>query len=192
MAQMTVSDPTAILEFWFGAANEWRSEWFRKDERFDTSVRERFGALVAQALAGGLSEWTDTAPGALARVLLLDQFTRNIFRGTARAFDGDALALAAARTMVERNQDAALAPLRRVFVYLPFEHAEDAVPQLTSLRLFRALTKADASLADFEDYAQRHAEVIERFGRFPHRNAVLGRTSTPREQTFLRQPGSSF
>lgn len=187
-------DPRAaeVLDFWFGADETARAEWFRKDAAFDALIHERFGALVGQALAGGLADWDRAADTALARVLLLDQFTRNIFRGTSRAFDGDAQALALARSMVARGADQALPPLRRVFVYLPFEHAEDAGAQRESLRLFGALAAAHPALASYEDYARRHAVVIERFGRFPHRNAVLGRASTPEEVAFLREPGSSF
>jgi uncharacterized protein (DUF924 family) len=185
----------AILDFWFGTgavAAAPRAEWFRKDAAFDALIAARFGALVEQALAGGLADWAQAPPGALARVLLLDQFTRNVLRDTPRAFAGDALALAAARSMVARGDDQALTPLRRVFVYLPFEHAEDRAAQAESLRLFAALRATDPALADFEDYAQRHAVVIERFGRFPHRNAVLGRESTAEELAFLQQPGSRF
>jgi uncharacterized protein (DUF924 family) len=189
---MTLTEPEAILDFWFGAANERRAEWFRKDAGFDASIGERFGGLVARALAGGLTDWTNRPDSALARVLLLDQFTRNMFRGSARAFAGDALALAAARAMVDAGQDAQLPLLRRVFVYLPFEHAEDADAQQTSLRLFAALRQSDPSLGDFEEYARRHAEVIARFGRFPHRNAVLGRSSTAQELAYLQQPGAGF
>lgn len=176
-----------VLDFWFGPQDAARAEWFRKDESFDAVIRLRFGAQVERALAGGLLEWEATPEGALARVLLLDQFTRNIFRGTARAFAGDALALEAARAMVARGDDAKLPPLRRVFVYLPFEHSEDPAMQRESLRLFGEL-----GLGGFLDYARRHAEVIERFGRFPHRNAVLGRDSTAEEIEFLKQPGSGF
>jgi uncharacterized protein (DUF924 family) len=187
-------DPRAaeVLDFWFGVTDAARDEWFRKDDAFDASIRERFGASVEQALAGGLAGWEHTAHDALAVLLLLDQFTRNIFRGTPRAFAGDARALALARAMVARGDDVALPPLRRVFVYLPFEHAEAAHAQRESLRLFGALAAAHPSLATFDDYARRHAVVIERFGRFPHRNAILGRPSTPEEIAYLRQPGSGF
>jgi uncharacterized protein (DUF924 family) len=187
-----MSDAQAILDFWFGPTNEQRAEWFRKDERFDARIGERFGPLVEQALAGGLDAWAAQADSALAQILLLDQFTRNIYRDTARAFAGDALALAAAQAMVAGGQDAPLPPLRRVFVYLPFEHAENSAMQQKSLQLFAALSAADASLAEFEDYARRHAAVIERFGRFPHRNALLGRASTAQEIAYLAQPGSGF
>ena len=120
-------------------------------------------------------------------MLLLDQFTRNIHRGTPRAFAGDALALATARAMVARGEDVELSTLQRVFVYLPFEHAEDLAMQHESLRLFEQLGDAG-----FLDYARRHAVVVERFGRFPHRNAILGRASTPEEIEYLKQPGSGF
>jgi uncharacterized protein (DUF924 family) len=184
--------PAEVLDFWFGADDVARDAWFRKDAGFDALIRERFGALVEQALAGGLAGWEATAHDALALLLLLDQFTRNIFRGTPRAFAGDARALAMARAMVARGDDAALPPLRRVFVYLPFEHAEEAQAQQASLRLFGALAAAHPALASFDDYAHRHAEVIERFGRFPHRNAILGRASTLEELAYLSQPGSGF
>jgi uncharacterized protein (DUF924 family) len=183
---------TAVLDFWFAGSAVPRPEWFRKDAAFDALIAERFGALVEHAVAGGLAAWAGAPDTALAQVIVLDQFTRNIFRDTPRAFAGDALALPAARAMVARGDDLALPPLRRLFAYLPFEHAEDRATQQASLRLFAALVAADASLADFEDYARRHAEVIERFGRFPHRNAVLQRASTDEELLFLQQPGSRF
>jgi uncharacterized protein (DUF924 family) len=178
-----------VLGFWFGSAADDapRPQWFRKDEAFDALIRARFGAAVERALLGAWREWDATPDGALARVLLLDQFTRNAFRGTPRAFAGDALALDAARAMVTRGDDQTLPPLRRVFVYLPFEHAEDVAAQRESVRLFETL-----ALGDYADYARRHAVIVERFGRFPHRNAVLGRKSTAEEIEFLKQPGSSF
>jgi uncharacterized protein (DUF924 family) len=187
-------DPRAsdVLDFWFGTSDTARDEWFRKDPAFDARIRERFGPLVEQALAGALTDWNRAPDGALAQVLLLDQFTRNIHRGSALAFAGDRPALALAQSMVGRGDDAALPPLRRVFVYLPFEHAEDAAAQRESLRLFAALAAAHPALEPFNDYARRHAEVIERFGRFPHRNAVLGRASTAEELAYLSQPGSGF
>jgi uncharacterized protein (DUF924 family) len=176
-----------VLDFWFGDTEAERPEWFRKDPQFDALIAARFGVTVERALQGALHEWDAVPEGALARVLLLDQFTRNIFRGTPRAFAGDVLALEAARAMVARGDDLALAPLRRQFVYLPFEHSEDMAMQRESLRLFGAL-----SLGDLETWAKKHAVIVERFGRFPHRNAVLGRESTPEEIEFLEQPGSGF
>jgi uncharacterized protein (DUF924 family) len=186
---MSALDTTAasVLDFWFGDRDERRAEWFRKDETFDASIRDRFGATVAAALAGGLMDWDVTPAGALARVLALDQFTRNIFRGTPRAFAGDALALAAARAMVARGDDRALPALRRIFAYLPFEHAEDLREQDEAVRLIGALGDAQ-----YTGYAQRHREVIQRFGRFPHRNAILGRVSSAQELDYLAQPGAGF
>jgi uncharacterized protein (DUF924 family) len=182
----------AVLQFWFGDEPVARAEWFRKDAAFDALIGERFGALIAQALAGGFAAWADSADTALARILLLDQFTRNVFRDTPRAFAGDALALAAARAMVARGQDAVLPPLRRAFVYLPFEHAEEMGAQRESLALHAALVRDDPTLASQAEYAKRHTDIVERFGRFPHRNLVLGRVSSDEELAFLQQPGSSF
>jgi uncharacterized protein (DUF924 family) len=176
-----------VLDFWFGQSETERPEWFRKDPAFDALISARFGAAVERALQGAFREWEATPEGALARVILLDQFTRNIFRGTPRAFAGDALALEAARAMVSRGDDLRLAPVRRTFVYLPFEHSEDMAMQRESLRLFGAL-----AYGDLAEWARRHAVIVERFGRFPHRNAILGRTSTPEEIEFLKQPGSGF
>ncbi|HUG21877.1 DUF924 family protein [Piscinibacter sp.] len=185
-------DAQAVLAFWFGDGQAARAEWFRKDAAFDAQIGERFGALIEQALRGEQLEWQQSPDPALARIILLDQFTRNVFRDTPRAFAGDALALAAARRMVDAGQDRALSPLRRAFVYLPFEHAEDLAAQDESVRLFTDLAAAATDLADMLDYAHRHHVVIARFGRFPHRNDVLGRTSTPEERAFLEQPGSRF
>jgi uncharacterized protein (DUF924 family) len=181
-----------VLDFWFAGSTAPRAEWFKKDAAFDALIAARFGALVEQALAGALADWAREPRGALAQVIVLDQFTRNIFRDTPRAFAGDALALSAAQAMVARGDDLALPPLWRAFAYLPFEHAEDRAMQRESLRLFAALAAADASQANSQDYARRHAEIIERFGRFPHRNALLGRVSTDEELAFLQQPGSRF
>jgi uncharacterized protein (DUF924 family) len=186
-----------VLDFWFGApgtpgAGERRKAWFAKDAAFDLEIRVRFGRLIAAALAGALDGWAAQAPAALARVLLLDQFTRNAFRDTPAAFSGDVLALAAARAMFATAQDVQLRPLQRAFAYLPFEHAESLAAQDQSVRLFAALAAEDPSLQDMLDYAVRHHAVIARFGRFPHRNEVLGRASTAEELAFLQQPGSRF
>lgn len=181
-----------VLDFWFGAEDTARPEWFRKDAAFDAEVARRFGAQVERAMNGELCDWDEHAPSALARVLLLDQFSRNIFRGTPRAFAGDALALAAARSMVERGQDRVLAAIRRSFVYLPFEHAEDRLAQEESVRLFTELASRASGMEETLDYALRHRDIVARFGRFPHRNAILGRISTPEEAAFLLQPGSGF
>lgn len=182
----------AVLDFWFGSGDTARAEWFRKEPAFDAHIAERFGALVERALAGELRDWQQAPDAALARILLLDQFTRNIFRDSARAFAGDCLALDAARAMVAARQDLQLPPLRRAFVYLPFEHAEDLAAQDEAVRLFRALADEAPTLKDMLDYAHRHRAVIARFGRFPHRNVLLGRDSTAEEALFLREPGSRF
>jgi uncharacterized protein (DUF924 family) len=184
MCPMTAGD---VLDFWFGTDPVERPEWFRADPAFDREIAERFGPLIDTALAGKLDDWAATPRGALARVIVLDQFTRNAFRGTPRAFAGDAQALAAARRMVREGQDEALPALQRTFVYLPFEHAEDIEAQREALRLFARLGAGDAG-----QWAQKHHDVIERFGRFPHRNAILGRASRPEEIEFLKQPGSRF
>jgi len=195
---MDASDPLAadILTFWFGpqdapSGNSARDVWFRKDAAFDAEIRQRFGDATAIALAGGYGEWCATAGGALARVLLLDQFTRNIHRETPAAFAGDARALATAAHAIERGFDRSLDAYGRWFLYLPFEHAEDRVMQERSLALFGELER-ETGLGGPLEWAQKHADVIARFGRYPHRNAVLGRVSTPDEVAFLAQPGSRF
>ena len=186
-----------VLDFWFGAPGspehgQWREAWFRKDPVFDALIAQRFSPAIEAALAGGLRDWTASPSGALARILLLDQFTRNTFRDTARAFAGDALALETARALVSSGGDLSLAPLQRTFVYLPFEHAEDMAMQDESVRLFAALVATTSDSHGLLDYARRHRDVIVRFGRFPHRNAALGRASTADEQAFLALPGSRF
>lgn len=202
--------PAAVLDFWFGAPPpQQRAEWFRKSDAFDAQIRQRFGSLVAAALGNGLKDglkdglndgpddglpaaWSASPESRLASILVLDQFTRNIFRGSARAFAGDARALALAMTMVEDGSLQALAPLQRWFACLPFEHAEELAMQQRSVSLFSALAAEDATLTGALDYAQRHHEVIRRFGRFPHRNALLGRASTADELLYLQQPGAGF
>lgn len=188
------TQPAEVLAFWFGQppTDHPRAEWFRKDPAFDERIRQRFGAALQLALEGGLRHWDAQPEGALARILVLDQFTRNAFRDTPRAFAGDVLALEAARSLVDSGGHERLAPLQRWFAYLPYEHAEDRAVQGQSLQLFARLARAHPALADAQHWALRHAEVVERFGRYPHRNAILGRPSTPEEEDFLRQPGSSF
>jgi len=197
MSELTASEADSVLDFWFGApgSREFgsaRNVWFSKDAAFDATIRERFGALVERALRGELEAWADEPRSALAQILLLDQFTRNAYRGTARSFAGDARALAAATRMVGSRQDEALAPFMRAFVYLPFEHAEGLAMQDEAIRLFTRLVGEAPEHADMLDYAHRHRDVIERFGRFPHRNEILGRQSTTEEIAFVKQPGSAF
>lgn len=186
-----------ILDFWFLPAHDpnhhrRRVEWFRKDEKFDALIREKFGDAVESALENNAFDAND-ANEMLARIIVLDQFTRNIFRGTARAFAGDPLALQVALAMTNAGLDQTLLPVCRSFVYLPFEHAEDMAMQDKSVGMFAALCNIDGEeFASQLDYAHRHRQIILRFGRFPHRNAMMGRTSTNDEVEFLTQPGSSF
>lgn len=190
--------PQDVLDFWFGApgspeAGKPRREWFVKKDEFDAVIRDRFGAAIEQALAGGLREWDAQGPqGTLARILVLDQFTRNAQRNTPLSFAGDALALAAAKSLVDSGADRELPPLQRAFAYMPFEHAEDAYMQERAVELFGVLAAEHPGFDEMLDYAHRHRGVIARFGRFPHRNEILGRASTPEEVEFLRQPGSRF
>ena len=187
-----------VLDFWFGApgspdAGKPRRDWFVKKDEFDAIIRARFGAAIEQALTGGLREWdAQGLRGTLARILVLDQFTRNAHRNTPLSFAGDALALAAARALVDSGADRELPPLQRAFAYMPFEHAEDAYMQERAVELFGALAAEHPGFDEMLDYAHRHRGVIARFGRFPHRNEILGRASTPEEVEFLRQPGSRF
>jgi uncharacterized protein (DUF924 family) len=187
-----------VLDFWFGAPGSAefgreRKVWFRKDDTFDALLRERFGALLDAACAGELDAWCTTPEGALALVIVLDQFSRNCHRGTPRAFSADAKALEVARAMVASGDDLRLPSVQhRAFAYLPFEHAESADAQRESVRLFGGLANEPEGGQGYYDYAVRHAKVIERFGRYPHRNAQLGRASTDEEAAFLREPGSSF
>jgi uncharacterized protein (DUF924 family) len=188
---MSQSDFAEVLDFWFGTPGSpergrSRKVWFQKSDAFDAEVRRRFLPVWDGAARGELARWSETPLAALALILVLDQFPRNMFRGTARAFSSDPLALAAARAMVEKGFDGLLAPTERTFAYLPFQHAEDLAAQRRALDLCQALD------AEVLRYARRHYEIIARFGRFPHRNAVLGRESTPEEREFLAQPGSSF
>jgi uncharacterized protein (DUF924 family) len=191
------ADAQAVLDFWFGAEGSathglQRTEWFAKNDVFDRTIVECFGVLVERALRGELDAWADEPRSALARILLLDQFTRNAFRGTPRAFAGDSQALAAASAMVGGRHDEQLPPFMRAFVYMPFEHAEKLAMQEEAVRLFTRLAASDPAFSSMLDYAHKHRAVIERFGRFPHRNAILGRQSTAEEMAFLEQPGSSF
>lgn len=179
-----------ILAFWFGRRQP-DPRWFGKDAAFDGEIRARYGKAIEEALRGGYESWSATPRGALARILLLDQFTRNAFRDTPRAFAGDSLALELAGRAVDARFDRELAAFERWFLYLPFEHAEDAASQDRSLALFGALAR-ETGRRDALEWAERHAAVIRRFGRYPHRNAILGRASTDDELAFLREPGSGF
>lgn len=174
-----------VLAFWFDGLG--REAWFRKDAAVDQAIRDRFLLLYEVLTTWPAEDALASAERALATVLVLDQFPRNMFRDTPQAFATDALARAVARGAIDRGLDGQLEVSRRVFLYLPFEHSEDAADQARAVALISALGDAE-----FTRYALAHQDVIERFGRFPHRNAVLGRPSTPAEQAFLREPGSSF
>ena len=188
---MSTRDFAEVLDFWFGAPGSRergrpRKAWFQKSEPFDAEIRRGFLTTWERAARGELERWQATPLASLALIVTLDQFPRNMFRGTPRSFASDSLALAAARETIAREFDRLLSPVERPFVYLPFEHAEDLSAQRRSLALFHALDPEDMR------YAKRHYEIIARFGRFPHRNAILGRQSTAEEIEFLKQPGSSF
>jgi uncharacterized protein (DUF924 family) len=186
------STARALLEFWFGAPgdphhNQFRPEWFQKSDIFDAGMRDRFASEHDRAAWGEYDAWAASAPGALALILLLDQVPRNIFRDTPRAFATDAKALEVAKQAIRDGHDHTLGPLERLFLYMPFQHSEDSIEQDRSLALYERL-----GLEDAHKFALRHQEIIARFGRFPHRNAILGRTSTPEEEAFLLEPNSSF
>jgi uncharacterized protein (DUF924 family) len=182
--------PSEILEFWFeGDAAELREKWFEKDAAFDT-LCARFTAAIRAARAGRYDHWAATPRGALALIILLDQLSRNVFRGSAEAYAADPHAREIARAMIAAEFDTQLTSVERMFVYLPFEHAETIADQNESVRLYEALR--DALGEKSIDYVTRHRDVILRFGRFPHRNAVLGRISTPEEEAYLAQPGAGF
>jgi uncharacterized protein (DUF924 family) len=193
-----------LLHWWFGqgtSATEIAAEkqrlWFGYRPQQDAEARERFGALVEQALNGDLQGWAELPEGWLALVLLLDQLPRMIHRDTPRAFAGDERAQQLVRDGLAHGGDMLLSPIQRVFIYLVLEHAENLAVQDLAVAHFTALRDIAAEheqalFRDFLDYAERHREVISRFGRFPHRNAILGRDSSDAEQSFLQQPGSSF
>lgn len=186
--------PAEVLLFWFGPAAERgkpQKRWFVKNQAFDREVRERFLSLYEEAAAGKLAHLKANAADCLALIVLLDQFPRNMFRGTARAFATDALALQTARHAVDRGFDSGMLPVERMFVYLPFEHSEALADQDMACELCKPLDAHPETL-DAYRYAVLHRDVIQRFGRFPHRNAILGRASTPQEIEFLKGPGSSF
>lgn len=201
----TVQPWQGILEFWFGDCldDTRRIEarigfWFRTDVETDKSIRERFGQHIEQALAGELDHWAGDPHGRLALVLLLDQFTRNVFRGSARAFAGDERALALAREGIARGHDQALAPIERAFLGLPLEHAEDVSVQALSVAQARMNHESAPQgplrhhLGEFLKAAEEHAATVHRFGRYPHRNRALGRDSTNEEAAWLEQGGKGW
>jgi uncharacterized protein (DUF924 family) len=185
-----------VLAFWFGEPGspghgKPREAWFRKDPAFDGEIRRRFLALHASAALGERDRWRDDPDSMLALIVVLDQFSRNLYRDDPRAFSQDAMALDCARRMVAAGWDVARLPVERQFAYLPFEHAEDLAVQDRSIALFSAL-ESFPETRGLTAWAGKHREIIRRFGRFPHRNAALGRESTPGEVAFLKEPGSRF
>jgi uncharacterized protein (DUF924 family) len=190
-----MTTPRDVLEFWFAPAAQ--ALWFERNTAFDDEIRRRFATAVQTAQAGQMDSWQQSPEGALALLLVLDQFARNIHRGSAKAFLGDERARAIAGQALARGFDQQLPFHRQRFFYLPFEHSEQLADQHRAIELFtRALEQAapedrEAAIEQLE-YAHRHRVVIERFGRFPHRNEALGRPSTEDELAFLKEPGSSF
>ena len=184
-----------VLEFWFSTENSAR--WFATDVAFDAEIRMRFENVAADAGAGRLDDWIETPQSWLALLILLDQFPRNLYRRDPHAWAQDINAQRHALSGIAKGHDQALPPIWRMFAYLPLEHAEDIGLQQRSVTLFEALCE-EASPAErkqfegFFDYARRHCEVIARYGRFPHRNAVLGRVNTPEEIRYLAQPDAGF
>jgi uncharacterized protein (DUF924 family) len=170
-----------VIAFWRDAGP---AAWFKKDEAFDETIRRRFLKTHEAAAAGKLSDWEQNAEGALAILILLDQFPRNMFRGSPRMFATDPQALSLAAGSIVRGFDAQVDKMMRGFFYLPFEHSEDMADQERGIAFFKAAGDADGL-----KWAEIHADIIRRFGRFPHRNAVLGRTTTPEEQRFLEEGG---
>jgi uncharacterized protein (DUF924 family) len=174
-----------ILHFWFEELSD--KQHFAKDTALDATMRERFGATLEAAARCELFGWRSTAQGRLAEILVLDQFSRNIYRDTARAFAQDALALVLAQELVASGRDQGLAPAQRAFAYMPYMHSESAVVHAQAVLLF-----AQPGLDNNLGFERRHQAIIARFGRYPHRNAVLGRSSSAEELAFLSEPGSSF
>lgn len=175
----------AVLTCWFRELEP--KQWWVADPALDAQIRERFGDTLARAARGELSAWRETAQGRLAEIIVLDQFSRNIYRGTPAAFAQDPVALVLAQEAIGAGAPAALSPIQRNFLYMPFMHSESRLVHEWAERLFR-----DNGLEDNYRYELRHKEIIDRFGRYPHRNAILRRESTPEELAFLEQPGSSF
>ncbi|HTD04234.1 DUF924 family protein [Undibacterium sp.] len=197
----------SILAFWFGTdtddaatAQAQGKLWWQKQPETDALIRQRFAGYTHQAANGALQDWAATPSGMLALILLTDQFPRNMYRDTPQAFAFDGLARACCKQGLAAGLDLPLRPIQRVFFYLPLEHSESLPDQQQSVRLFEKLAEANAgsrrpagqTFAGYVDFAKRHHEIVRRFGRFPHRNRILGRASTAEETAFLQEKGSSF
>lgn len=199
---MSVATSDDVLQFWFGPPGspplEGSTKWWTKSDAFDAEIRARFEDTIAAAAAGELEAWKATPRGRLALVVLLDQFSRNAFRGTPRSFAQDDRARDLALEALDSGEDRLLEPIERSFLYMPLMHSENADLQRKCIAAFERLCDVTTApdlqkyTANNLDYAKKHAEIIERFGRFPHRNDILERESTPEEVEFLKQPGSSF
>jgi uncharacterized protein (DUF924 family) len=204
MAPTTAQTPDAVLDFWFAtldadgrATAATTARWFTRDAAFDAELRARFLPLLRSLVAGEHRDWLETPRACVAFVVVLDQFSRNLFRGSAESFAADPLALAAARAALERGFDRALPTDPRAFLYMPFMHSESLADQDRCVELFAALdaeltAAGKAGVPNNLRYARLHRDVIARFGRFPHRNAWLGRPSTPEELAYLAEPGAGF
>lgn len=179
------TDAQAVLAFWFQELSP--AQWFKKDTHIDQQIIERFSDVLAKAAACECFEWRRSARGRLAEVIVLDQFSRNIYRDEARSFASDTLALALAQEAVASGADQSISAVERSFLYMPYMHSESAAIHTVALQLFD-----QPGLESNLEFEKRHKAIIDRFGRYPHRNAVLCRTSTPEEVEFLKQPGSSF
>ncbi|WLQ12874.1 DUF924 family protein [Hahella aquimaris] len=174
-----------VLRFWFEELSP--ADWFRKSDELDRRIAERFGALLSAARSGELAHWRDEPRGRLAEVIVLDQFSRNIYRDQAESFAADNMALALAQEAVRAGADKELGVEEKSFLYMPYMHSESAVVHKEAVRLF-----CQPGLENNLDFEHRHLAIIKRYGRYPHRNGILGRESTPEELTFLKQPGSGF
>lgn len=180
-----VATPDEVLHFWFEEATP--AQHFVRDAAFDAAIRERFGETHRAVARGELAAWRDTPDGRLAEIIVLDQFSRNLFRDDARAFACDGMALVLAQEAVRAGADRGMPAARRAFLYMPFMHSESRTIHVEAERLFR-----QPGLEDNYKFEVKHKAIIDRFGRYPHRNRVLGRASTPEERAFLEQPGPSF
>lgn len=175
----------AVIDFWFSEIEP--KQWWKKDNSFDVMISERYGNLHKQANAGELFQWRDTALGSLAEVIILDQFSRNIYRDQPESFACDPMALALAQFAISKGFDRELPQTQRVFLYMPFMHSESKAIHIEAVKLFEHL-----GIADNLDFEHKHKVIIDRFGRYPHRNHILGRQSTEEEIEFLKQPNSGF
>ncbi|MGL4476558.1 MAG: DUF924 family protein [Shewanella sp.] len=173
-----------VLDFWFTQLSP--SDWFKKDADLDAKISQQFAETLMQASAGECWRWRQTPQGRLAEIIVLDQFSRNIYRDTAKAFSHDAIALVLAQEAVSQKLDETLTPKEKPFLYMPYMHSESAMIHEQALPLFKGCSAASL------EFELRHSAIITRFGRYPHRNQLLGRQSTPEELAFLQQAGSSF